>query len=307
MKTQPTLAADPVLTAGEVFCEQIEAAIDELGGSDSSAAKNNIHGARKQLKQARATLRLLRHALGADVYRRENMSVRDAARPLSPVRDSEVLLDALDDVVKRFEDEASCLPLATLRDALKRHCIELRKASVDGEHLAQVRESLRSIERRARRWQLVEQGWPGQGWPVFESGLKRTYRNGRKAGVVAYTEPTAENLHEWRKQAKYLWHQLQLLERLLPHHTGELADEMHALSDALGDDHDLAVLRAQAAELAKGLDEESASALKALIDRRRGELQAKAFKLGERLYSQRPKPFARQYRTDSSVRRPASA
>lgn len=293
MKTQLlTPAAGPVFTVSEFFCEQIEAAADELGDPNSGAEETNIHGARKQLKRARATLRLLRDALGDDVYRRENMSVRDAARPLSPIRDSEVLLDALDGVVKRFEDAAGNLPLDKLRNSLKRHRAELREVSIGDRRLAQAREFLRGIERRARHWQIIEQGWP-----VIESGLKRTYREGRKAGAAAYAEPTADNLHEWRKQAKYLWHQLQLLERLPPR-IGELVDDMHALSDHLGDDHDLAVLRNKAFQRGNGLDKKSANELKALIDRRRAELQARAFELGERLYSDKPKPFARRFRPD---------
>lgn len=293
MKTQLTPAADPVRTAGEIFREQVEAAIGELGGPNSGGEEASIHGARKQLKRARATLRLLRYALGDGVYRRENRNVRDAARPLSPIRDSEILLDALDDLVKRSEAAASCLPLERLRNALKRHRVELRAESIDGKHLAQVRESLRGIERRARRWQLAEQDWP-----AIESGVKHTYRQGRKAGAAAYAEPTAENLHEWRKQAKYLWHELQLLERLSAHCADELTDEAHTLSDLLGDDHDLAVLRVQAAGLATGLDENSISTLGALIECRRSELQAKAFKLGERLYSDKPKLFARRFTPD---------
>ena len=44
---------------------------------------DSIHEARKELKKARATLRLLRDALGKKAYKRENTALRDAARPLS--------------------------------------------------------------------------------------------------------------------------------------------------------------------------------------------------------------------------------
>jgi hypothetical protein len=42
---------------------------------------------------------LLRDALGKKAYRRENTALRDAARPLSAVRDGRVLLDALNSLV----------------------------------------------------------------------------------------------------------------------------------------------------------------------------------------------------------------
>jgi CHAD domain-containing protein len=60
-----------------------------------------IHDARKRLKKARAALRLARAALPGDEYRRENDTLRDAARPLSEVRDAEVLIDTLDGLARR--------------------------------------------------------------------------------------------------------------------------------------------------------------------------------------------------------------
>ena len=71
---------------------------------------------------------------------------------------------------------------------------------------------------------------------------------------------------------------------------GELADEFHHLADYLGDEHDLAVLRERVGTPA-GLSETAASALKTVIDRRREELQDKAFALGERLYADKSKTF----------------
>src|SRR5262245_45497590 len=41
-----------------------------------------VHGARKQLKKARADLRLLRQALAPQTYHYENTALRDVARPL---------------------------------------------------------------------------------------------------------------------------------------------------------------------------------------------------------------------------------
>src|SRR3569833_487705 len=61
-----------------------------------------VHCARKVLKKARATLRLLRPALGDSLYRRENTVLRDVARPLSSVRDGKVLCDTLEKIVNRY-------------------------------------------------------------------------------------------------------------------------------------------------------------------------------------------------------------
>ena len=64
-----------------------------LGLTSATLSDEVIHDTRKKLKSARAKLRLLRAAVGRKAYARENAALRDAARPLSRVRDSKVMLD----------------------------------------------------------------------------------------------------------------------------------------------------------------------------------------------------------------------
>src|SRR6266550_536207 len=70
-----------------------------LGAVDSarSPTDEGIHDARKRLKRARAALRLIREALGDREYR----ILRDAARPLSEIRDAKILIDIYDDLTGR--------------------------------------------------------------------------------------------------------------------------------------------------------------------------------------------------------------
>jgi excisionase family DNA binding protein len=133
---------------------------------------------------------------------------------------------------------------------------------------------------------------------VFREGLQRTYTRGRTAMSSAYTQPGSEIFHEWRKRAKYLWHQIEILEALWPKVFTMMADELHTLSDYLGDDHDLAVLRAMILNQVKGFgDERELMRLVSLIDRERLELEALARPLGERLYFDSPKTFVQRLET----------
>ena len=238
---------------------QLRGAVHELAGHEP-----NIHGARKQLKRARATLRLLRPAIGDEPYRRENIAARDAARPLSKARDDEVLGQALEGLVERFGSAASGLHLRQGTRQLPATQLDRIKAALE-----------RSMA-RARDWHLDDADWN-----CIEKGLRSTYRRGRHALRRSRKGRATEDLHEWRKQTKYLWHQLQVITPLAHGPIGELADEFHQLADYLGDEHDLAVLR-----------ERAAGKLTELIERRREELQDKAFALGERLYADKSKTFA---------------
>ena len=82
-------------------------------GSGHPPRGEAIHDARKRLKKARAALRLARAALTKDEYRWENSALRDAARPLSDVRDAQALIDRLErqlcnDRVRKTEKVLSC-------------------------------------------------------------------------------------------------------------------------------------------------------------------------------------------------------
>ena len=70
------------------------------------------------------------------------------------------------------------------------------------------------------------------------------------------------------------------------------ADEVHRLTDLLGDDHDLAVLADEVQSAGETSDDRAD--LLAAIDRRRADLQAEAFKLGARVYAEKPKAFRRR-------------
>jgi CHAD domain-containing protein len=267
---QTLISSDrPVQQSRDIFLRHLGSAVEELEGS-----KPNIHGARKQLKRARATLRLLRPAIGDELYRRENVAARDAARPLSRARDEEVMNEALDGLLERFRAAASDLQVAPLRQSLhKGH--RQSDHELPAKQLNEIKAALKLSMTRSRAWQLG-----ADGWDCLEPALRATYRRGRRALREARTERATDPLHEWRKQTKYLWHQLQILTPLAPGPVGELADEFHHLADYLGDEHDLAVLRGR---LSGPVTE--------LIERRREELQDKALALGERLYADKSKTF----------------
>ena len=105
--------------------QQIAQSLESLKASTLS--DETVHAARKELKKARATLRLLRDSLGDSTYKQENAVLRDAARPLSEVRDARVLLDTLDKLVESSGPRARVLPLDGLKRALRRERTDSRR------------------------------------------------------------------------------------------------------------------------------------------------------------------------------------
>jgi CHAD domain-containing protein len=248
-----------------------------------------IHDARKRIKKARAALRLLRDALGKAGYKRENAALRDVARPLSQLRDSKVLLDTLEKLTDRFGQKCRGLSLDGFRRALNRERQALRRqvlgrpAALRSQIIA-----LRRIRSHAKNWHVGKH-------ELIGCGLERVYSKGRHALSAAETEGTPECFHEWRKQVKYLRHQLEFLTPVWPEVLRELADQAHKLADDLGDEHDLTVLR-QTTQQHQDTLAKDFSLLRALIDRRRLELQHKALIRGRQLYEEKPRTFVMRLR-----------
>jgi CHAD domain-containing protein len=231
---------------------------------------------------------LIRDALGRSTYKKENAALRDIARPLSEVRDGRVLLDALNSLVEYYGGPPSALHLTNFKRALSRRRTELRNKILEHRGpLRAARKALRDIRSRSERWHVGRHGWS-----VLGAGLKRTYTSGRSAFAQAIATPTDESLHEWRKQTKYFWYQLQVFQPLGPGPVADMTEEAHQLADCLGDDHDLAVLHERAAQ-ARDLFPTAAAhrELLNLIERCRAGLQSKALQLGRQLYAERPAVF----------------
>src|SRR5262249_55203328 len=103
---------------------------------------------------------------------------------------------------------------------------------------------------------------------------------------------TAENFHKWRKHAKDLWYDMQLLEPVWPEQMCAAAEQLEKLTDFLGDDHDLHMLRQTAVKKSVHVDlEEDAQKLLPLIDSRQKELRNAALKIANGFFHDKPSIF----------------
>jgi CHAD domain-containing protein len=268
--------------------EELDRAVQELSDEIEVEPVAAIHEARKSLKKQRSLLRLARTALRRDERRREAAVFRDAARKLSGTRDADVMIDALGDLSERFAGTLPKQTFAAARERLVTQRDEERDRASKSGAAAAVAIDLRAARRRVDDWELR-----GGGWSAIAAGLERSYRRGRHAFRRARAEPTPENLHDWRKRVKDLWYHLRVLRPLSESTMRGQADEAHRLSELLGDDHDLWVLRetltGMAGEIPADLDH-----LIEVIDHRRDQLQSDAVLLGRRLYAEKPKAFLRR-------------
>ena len=268
--------------------EQLDAAIHALTDGIQTDPVESIHEARKSLKKERSLLRLARAALDPSQRRRDATVLRATARMLSGTRDADVMVGALDDLSERFVEIVPKQAIAEARTRLVAQREVERVRSMESGSAAAVAIDLKAARHEIDDWRLR----PG-GWAAIGEGLLRSYRRGRKAFKLARAEPTPENLHDWRKRVKDLWYHLRLLRPISKPIMRGQADEAHRLSELLGDDHDLWVLRTALAGMASEIPVDL-DPLIAVLDRRRDELQTDALLHGARLYAEKPKAFLRR-------------
>jgi CHAD domain-containing protein len=266
---------------GRITAEEMNFAQRELGHGAKGGGKN-VHNARKAIKRLRALLRSLRVVFPREFYHAENQRLAEAGRKISPVRDIHVQLRALG----KFRDTRG-------RAAVRMRGQLLRQQAALERKLPALRLAVRQMLEHSRG---TIETWPlDKTTPMtLAGGIKRMYKQGQDAFKTARKKPTPENLHEWRKKAKSLGYGFELVECFLPKKILKRMELCQDLSDELGDDHDLFVLL-------QALDRENKSApahdfakLARRIAARRKKLAKKAFKIGKRLYNEKPRVFARR-------------
>ena len=275
-----------------ICLEQFESSLDTL--SERRDLNLAIHELRKSNKRVRALLRMVRPVIGNKVYRAENDALARASRLVAPVRSGRVLLEAVTKLRSRYGHLLASGVFGGIEDRLRgRHERLTSRVMDDPAILGEVTAIIYRARSRYAAWP-TDPADPRYGPRIIPNsfrsiggGVSRTYERGRKSMETAYRTRAPEQFHEWRKQVKYLRHQMEILDPLWPEVIGGLAISLEQLGDVLGEDHDqseLIGLVAALPELAPDPDERNL--LVALSHHRRQELEGAARVMGGRIYAE---------------------
>lgn len=256
--------------AREEIGKAIAAAEDE-----AQETGERVHEARRRAKRLRALLRLVRPQFGR--YARENAFVRDAARDLSRARDARVARETLESLMQWAGQDAPPRPAAAPGDD---------EATTLRTFIARMGELLA----RADKWKAGKIDLD-----TLAAGLAGTYRSGQAAMARAMDRPSDAAFHEWRKQAKYHWSQLKLLEHFAEQVVPGERKAAGALADLLGQHHDLAVLRGMVNEDAGQFGGMDAAFVLDAAQRRQAELEDEIRALGRQVYAERPRALQARF------------
>lgn len=269
--------------------EEIDKAIDELKGV-AAGRPDGLHEARKRIKKLRSLIRLVSARLD-QAGKLAIALLTEATRPLSGLRDAQAMVEAFDALAASEMSRDEAQAFAPVREQLVQQRDAAHGSEVHGTTLiAMPIEQLREVRAMSQLWTLRPNGFG-----AYARGLRKCYATAIDAMQLAMTSPSDEHFHEWRKHVKHHWHHVRLMRGLWPKLMIATAFELGALSDLLGDDHDLAVMRELLLKqpVDAGIDRDE---LLQMIDDRRHKLRRSARTLGQRLFAEKPKALIRRLR-----------
>ena len=264
------------------FSQAVLAALEPIaapGGPSSYGA----HEARRNLKRARATLRLMQPAFSDEAFADEDALLRGCARSVAGMRDADVLLETLVRFRKRFARSCSIDEVAALERFIRtrREAARPNPGALSG--------SVRLLRGTAERLRLRMQR------PVTSSlvgkALRTIYRRGRKAYESACATSTAEPLHRFRKHAKYFANAVDALDDAVAGRQSKRARLAARIGDWLGEHHDLEMLD-RAMRNSDFIPRAARKTLRGLLEKRQRKLRRRALEAGRRLYAARPRRIA---------------
>lgn len=242
----------------------------------------NIHQSRRHIKILRSALRLIRYDLGKEVYIRENHFYRDRARALSSGRDLTAMLETVECLEKNCGKDAADILTSLRKEILK------ERRSARSSH----QETIQNMFSLIKDHEVIPTGfeWSPEYQDHLVQALTDTYEKAHKAHLRCCKDTTDENIHEYRKRAKYLRYQFLILKEVWPVIFQATEQELHQQTDYLGQANNLTVLQNHL----PGIDADQKTGMEKLrkeIKRKKSHLIENALVLGNKLFAEKPEYF----------------
>jgi CHAD domain-containing protein len=238
-----------------------------------------VHEFRKSIRRARATVELLRPALGGRAADGLVLALKKAFAETGSLRDADILLAAL----------ASLGEPDITTEALE---AALKADLADRPGPAQTAELLRGGAAGLRPLPGVLDVVLPADYSLgdLHKGLARTQRRARQAHSRALESYNQENFHRWRRRMKDLRYQVELLASGGSKALRHMEKELGRLAQDIGDTTDLFVLGREVEARAAGLPD--AAALAERIRRVSEDTARQLLSRGKELLAQAPRRFA---------------
>jgi len=267
--------------------ELIQRALARIECAGKNRAED-LHQVRVTIKRLRALLRLVRPVISEAFCDRENRRLKDMADRLAFFRDTTVSRQTLATLAESVADKRSKGPFDLVLARFVDHGPHPSGFRVRRERaLSHTAEALTESKRSFDNMLVTTEEWLALG-----PGLQKAYGRARNRMLRALTYETSETFHEWRKQVKYLYYQLQMLGSISPKRLETMVRRLRKLEDRLGEDHDLAVLEGL---LCDGREQyggkRPVKCVVARLVRQSKKLRRETAAIGKEIFREKPRKF----------------
>jgi CHAD domain-containing protein len=246
-----------------------------------------IHTLRKRVKFLRTILKLVRNGIGEQFYKKNNFILRDLNRRSALLRNFSALIIICSESIKDDTDELH--PLKILLSRLQSDFNAI-KGSIDYSSLYHQQEvTLNRFRTNLHKSKLVKLRFAS-----IKNGLERIYSDASGLLTISKKSPNESNLHEWRKSVKDLYHCISVLSPIKAKIYDRYAIELKQLSDLLGELHDYFELQHYVDSTDKA--DINLELINAHIDRSKSALRKKSFRLGKKLFKEKPGTFSSRFK-----------
>lgn len=250
----------------------------EAGEADRDAI---VHETRKSIKRARSVARLSRYALGKKRFRFVDARFQEAGRLISRLRDATILIETLDRLIKSYAPARDDKSIEALRRFLVAEKASATTSSAIDGTFGEVESIVEKASRELNRFR------PRLDRESIARGLRKIESRSRRAFREAVDSSSDERRHTWRKRMKDLRNALEFLagDEAGSGLESERLKEVQESAEALGEDHDLALLRIAAVDrFARANRDASIDEVVGWIDQERGELYKRLIDSGRRIH-----------------------
>jgi len=215
-----------------LVAEELQDALAAL--SDPASVETGVHDARTSVKKVRAVVRVLHDDL--EPRDRDNKRLRQIAHRLASLRDAEATRETLQQLRGHYPRVITAKMVREIARGLEGRNRQVRARGrrligLAKSELGRLSKSLPDRVHEAGRFKAVRRG------------VTRGWRRARRAMKGLDVSSDATQFHLWRRRVKDHWYQMRLLSARHPAARSR-ANILKKLERWLGDDHNLALLRA---------------------------------------------------------------
>ena len=244
-----------------------------------------VHNLRKNVKNLRALLKLLRKETGEEFFKKNNFALRDLNSRSAAIRNYSALIKLIQSISENDEATLIIETLNLLLLRLQSDFKEVQRVTTYDTLFKYNQAQLEKYKSQLHNLKINESRFGS-----IKTGITRVYSDGGSSFEIAFENPQEKTLHEWRKNVKDLYYCSLTLTPIWKPVLKSFTKELKVLADMLGELHDFYELTHYIQSLID--NPYDFSNIFSLIENNQTDLMNNSFRLGKKIFAESGEQFS---------------